>query len=262
MRWRFIRISHNYFLEGFNSMRNHVRKTALRSTAAVSSLLVIAVALANPASAHMGITANGATLTAGKGATIFLRPGHGCMGQATNTITVTIPDGVTGVKPQQKAGWVTSTTPTTVSWTGGALPDDQFDDFGIKLTFPALSAGVKSAPVYFKAVQVCDAEITVTRSDKNATVTGTIPAYAGKKVALFVDQIPLTKNDVTVGSDGKFSVTTTSTKIKEGSDVIAKIAGRQIANSIPGQDAWVQIPVAGSTASLSSPAPSLTILAP
>jgi len=243
-------------------MLTNFRKTALRSTAAASSLLIAAVALANPASAHMGIEAHGATLTAGKGATVFLRPGHGCMGQATNTITVTIPDGVTGVKPQQKAGWVTSTTPTTVSWTGGALPDDQFDDFGIKLTFPALPAGVKSAPVYFKAVQVCDAEITVTRNGKNATVIGTIPAYAGKKVALFVDQIPLTKNDVTVGSGGKFSVTTTSAKIKESSDVIAKVDGRQVANSMAGQEAWVEVPVAGSTASLSSPAPSLTILAP
>ena len=52
-------------------MRTNFRKTALRSTAAASSLLIAAVALANPASAHMGITANGATLTAGKGATIF-----------------------------------------------------------------------------------------------------------------------------------------------------------------------------------------------
>jgi len=75
-------------------------------------------------------------------------------------------------------------------------------------------------------------------------------------------QIPLTKHDVTVGSSGKFSVTTTSAKIKEGSDVIAKVDGRQVANSMAGQEAWVEVPVAGSTASLSSPAPSLTILAP
>ena len=243
-------------------MRTHFRKTALRSAAGASSLLIAAVALANPASAHMGIEAHGATLTAGKGATIFLRPGHGCMGQATNTLTVTIPDGVTGVKPQQKAGWVTSTSPTTVSWTGGALPDDQFDDFGIKLTFPALPAGVKSAPVYFKAVQVCDAEISVARSGKNATITGALPAYAGKKVALFVDDIPLTKHDVTIGADGKFTVSTTAVKVKEGTEIVAKIDGRQVGNSIAGQEAWIQIPVAGSTSSLASPAPSLTILAP
>ena len=149
-------------------MRNNVRTTAIRSIAVTGALIAGAVVLANPASAHMGVDTHGATLTAGKGATIFLRPGHGCMGDATNTITVTIPDGVTGVKPQQKAGWVTTSTPTTVSWSGGALPDDQFDDFGIKLTFPKLPAGQTSGPVYFQTVQVCDAEIKVTKSGKDA----------------------------------------------------------------------------------------------
>ena len=242
-------------------MHNKIRKTVVRSCAVTGALAIGVVMLANPASAHMGVDVHGATMTAGKGATIFLRPGHGCDGDATNTITVEIPTGVTGVKPQQKAGWNTTFDGKTITWSGGALPDSQFDDFGIKLTWPKLVDGVKSQAIYFKTVQICNPEITVTTKGKEVTITGEIPSYAGKKVALFVNDIPLTKNDVTVGANGSFTVKTTATKVPVGSDVEAKINGVLIGNSVAGQDAWIEIPVAGSAAPLSSPAPSVTITA-
>ncbi len=147
----------------------------------------IAIAGAPSASAHMGVDLHGATPTAGSGSTIFLRPGHGCDGDATNALTVTMPDGVTGAKAQQKAGWNVTSDGKTMTWSGGALPDDPFDDFGIKLTWPKLADGVTSQKFYFRSVQTCDAEIEVARSGKAATVTGNLPAYAGEKVALFVD---------------------------------------------------------------------------
>ncbi len=239
--------------------------TSRRSLAgAATGLLLtgaIAVAGAPSASAHMGIDLHGATPTAGSGSTIFLRPGHGCDGDATNAMTVTIPDGVTGAKAQQKPGWTVTSDGKTITWSGGALPDDQFDDFGIKLTWPKLADGVTSQKFYFTSVQTCDAEISVTRSGKGATVTGNLPAYAGEKVALFVDGIPLTVRDVTIGADGTFIVKTTSAKVPEGSDVTALRNGRLVGNSIAGTDAWVEIPAAGSTASLASPAPSVTVVA-
>lgn len=239
--------------------------TSRRSLAgAAAGLLLtgaIAVAGAPSASAHMGVDLHGATPTAGSGSTIFLRPGHGCDGDATNAMTVTIPDGVTGAKAQQKPGWTVTSDGKTITWSGGALPDDQFDDFGIKLTWPKLADGITSQKFYFKSVQTCDAEISVARSGKAATVTGNLPAYAGEKVALFVDGIPLTMRDVTIGADGTFTVKTTSAKVPEGSDVTALRNGRLVGNSIAGTDAWVEIPAAGSTASLASPAPSVTVVA-
>ena len=239
--------------------------TSRRSIAgAATGLLLtgaIAVAGAPSASAHMGVDLHGATPTAGSGSTIFLRPGHGCDGDATNAMTVTIPDGVTGAKAQQKPGWTVTSDGKTITWSGGALPDDQFDDFGIKLTWPKLADGITSQKFYFKSVQTCDAEISVARSGKAATVTGNLPAYAGEKVALFVDGIPLTMRDVTIGADGTFTVKTTSAKVPEGSDVTALRNGRLVGNSIAGTDAWVEIPAAGSTASLASPAPSVTVVA-
>ena len=243
----------------------HAFLTSRRSLAGTATGLLltgaIAVAGAPSASAHLGVDLHGATPTAGSGSTIFLRPGHGCDGDATNALTVTIPDGVTGAKAQQKAGWNVTSDGRTISWSGGALPDDQFDDFGIKLTWPKLADGVTSQKFYFKAVQTCDAEIEVARSGKAATVTGNLPTHAGEKVALFVDGIPLTVRDVTIGADGMFTVKTTSAKVPEGSDVTALLNGRLIGNSIAGTDAWVEIPAAGSTASLASPAPSVTVIA-
>ena len=161
----------------------HAFTTSRRTLAgAATGLLLtgaIAVAIAPGASAHMGVDLHGATPTAGSGSTIFLRPGHGCDGDSTNSMTVTIPDGVTNAKAQQKAGWKVTSDGKTITWSGGALPDDQFDDFGIKLTWPKLAASILAAsssscfsmPASSRPTLVAKAGLH-TRSDKP-------PAYWG-----------------------------------------------------------------------------------
>jgi uncharacterized protein YcnI len=245
-------------------MRNSFisQRRALLAGAGIAAGVAVFVAGTGVASAHMGVDLHGATPTAGSGSTIFLRPGHGCDGDATNAITVNIPAGVTNVKAQQKAGWKITASPTQITWSGGNLPDDQFDDFGLKLTWPSLPAGVTSQKFYFQAVQTCNAELKVTRTGADATVTGRLPEYAGQKAALFVDGIPLTIHDVLIGADGTFSVATKAAKVPEGADVVAKVNGRQVGNSKAGVDAWLDIPAAGSTAALAMPAPSVTVVAP
>lgn len=242
--------------------RSLSRRHALRAGAAIATGACVLAAGTGVASAHMGIDLNGATPTGGSGSTIYLRPGHGCDGDATNALTVNIPAGVTGVKAQQKAGWKVTATPTQITWSGGNLPDDQFDVFGLRLTWPKLDAGEASRKVYFQAVQTCNAELKVTRTGTQATITGKLPQYAGQKAALFVDQTPLTIHDVVIGQDGAFSVTTAAAKLPDGTDVIAKVNGRQVGNSLPGVDAWLEIPAAGSTATLAMPAPVVTVVAP
>jgi len=44
----------------------------------------------------MGVDLHGATPTAGSGSPILVRPGHGCDGDATNALTVIMPDGEQG----------------------------------------------------------------------------------------------------------------------------------------------------------------------
>lgn len=239
------------------------RRVRLRALVAVSAAGAAVVTATGVASAHMGIELRGSTPTAGSGSTISFRPGHGCDGDATNAITVTLPGGISpaSAKAQPKAGWTLSRSGNTVTWSGGALPDDQFDEFGLRVTWPTLPAGVASQRFYFKTVQTCDAEISVTRSGTNATVRGSLPGYSGGKVALFVDDIPLTIHPVDVDENGRFTVRTTAAKVPVGADVTARIGDRTVGNSIAGSEAWVQIPDAGSTATLASPAPYVTVVA-
>jgi hypothetical protein len=186
------------------------RAQALLAAGALTATSVITVVGASSASAHMGVELRGSTPTAGSSSTILFRPGHGCDGDATNALSIEIPAGVTGVKAQPKAGWKLSTSNNgnTITWSGGNLPDDQIDEFGIRMTWPKAAAGSAAQKYYFKAVQTCNAELKVATKGANATITGFLPAFAGQKVALFVGDTPLTVRDVTVGADGKFSVST------------------------------------------------------
>ena len=95
---------------------------------------------------------------------------HGCKESPTVRIRVRMPDGVTNVKPQPKPGWklevtrVKSTKPidaghgqtvtetvSEVSWSGGELPNDHFEEFAIMMKLPERPG----ATLYFPVVQDC-----------------------------------------------------------------------------------------------------------
>jgi copper(I)-binding protein/uncharacterized protein YcnI len=85
-----------------------------------------------------------------------LRVGHGCgAGKPTTAIRVTIPDGISNASAQPKPGWeikvettklekpidaghgrMTDTVVSAISWSGGSLPNEQFDEFGLVLKLP------------------------------------------------------------------------------------------------------------------------------
>jgi uncharacterized protein YcnI len=107
--------------------------------------VALTAALTGQASAHVSIEPTEAPAESTfKG---VLKVGHGCDGAATTSIRVQIPDGVIAVKPMPKPGWELSTkvepysapvknydqTLTAgvreISWTGGQLPDDWYDEF-------------------------------------------------------------------------------------------------------------------------------------
>jgi len=110
---------------------------------------------------------------------VFTVP-HGCEGSPTVRIRVRIPDGVTSVKPQARAGWKLATvksklaTPidnghggkitegvTEVSWSGGPLPDDQFEEFKIQMKLPEINTQTSTdATLYFPVVQECAKGVT------------------------------------------------------------------------------------------------------
>ena len=129
------------------------------------SLAAAAVLLSTSAFAHASITpknaADGATVK------VAIAIPHGCDGAPTDKVTVAIPEGFVSAKPQVKAGWQITVDkadyaksyevhgePVTngavsVTWSGGSVPDDQFDEF-------VLQGSVSSeAPLAFVTTQYC-----------------------------------------------------------------------------------------------------------
>jgi uncharacterized protein YcnI len=96
---------------------------------------------------------------------------HGCEGKPTIAVRVQIPEGVIAVKPMPKAGWTLEKvrgayaksydyhgTPMTegvkeIVWSGGSLPDDEYDEFVLRGT---LAGDFKVGEMlYFPIVQEC-----------------------------------------------------------------------------------------------------------
>lgn len=136
----------------------------------VRAALAASLMLATTASfAHITLEVQQATL--GGGYKAILRVPHGCAGSATTSIRVKVPEGFISAKPMPKAGWTLDivTGPyaqayeqfgsqvtegaTEIVWSGGNLPDNQYDEFVIRGTIAgSLEAGSK---LYFPIIQTC-----------------------------------------------------------------------------------------------------------
>jgi uncharacterized protein YcnI len=129
------------------------------------------VAAASPAFAHITLEVGEAPV--GSTYKAVLRVPHGCAGSATTAIKVQIPEGMISVKPMPKAGWTLETSKGAyaksyelygskvtegvkeITWSGGSLPDEFYDEFVFRGTFAGdLQAGT---PIYFPTVQTCAA---------------------------------------------------------------------------------------------------------
>ncbi|KQT57652.1 copper resistance protein CopZ [Methylobacterium sp. Leaf456] len=140
-----------------------------RPRAALPAALVVLPLLASAASAHAVLERKEASPNAAYRGVVQIM--HGCDGRPTTRISVTIPEGVTGAKPMPKPGWTLATTRsayakpypsfhgtvtegvTTITWSGGSLPDDQVDEF----TFLARVSDdfAPGATIYFPVEQDC-----------------------------------------------------------------------------------------------------------
>ena len=90
---------------------------------------------------------------------------HGCGGSPTVAVKITLPSGLSDVKPEHKAGWKitvkrykfsgpgpqTLGSPEEIEWRGGPLPDDEFETFDILMMLPP---GPET--LYFPTVQTCE----------------------------------------------------------------------------------------------------------
>jgi len=135
-----------------------------------AGLLASAMTMMHAVSAH--VTLETTQAAAGSYYKTVLRVPHGCSGSATVKLRVQIPEGMIAVKPQPKPGWQLSMTHgdyartyhlhgaritsgvREVAWTGGPLPDDQFDEFALMVYLAEDLA--EEGRVYLPVVQECE----------------------------------------------------------------------------------------------------------
>eukprot|EP01032_Pedospumella_encystans_P023293 gene23294-26366_t len=149
------------------------------------------------AQAH--VTLEQATGQASSYQKLTFRVGHGCDGSPTKAITVILPESVTGAKPMPKPGWKIDTVQgklsvpveshgrkiTTavreVTWRGGPLADEHFDEFTVQAKLPA-----EPGKLYFKIVQECV---------KGSMAWDELPGEAGVKVLAPAPKAPPTSTE-------------------------------------------------------------------
>jgi periplasmic copper chaperone A len=135
----------------------------------LAAILIGSTLFATSSFAHVTLAVKEAAVGADYKAT-FQVP-HGCKGSATVELSVEIPSGLLAVKPQPKPGWKieiltgaydkpyhhyrseVSDGVKSVTWSGGDLPDDYYDEF---VLVGYLDNGLQPGSwLYFPTVQTC-----------------------------------------------------------------------------------------------------------
>jgi uncharacterized protein YcnI len=120
----------------------------------LGALTVVVLGVASPASAHVEPSIGEAP--AGSFQTFTLYVGHGCEDDSPTTkLEVQMPEGVEEVTPQFLPGWEASVDDSdglVVTWEGGPLPHDQYQQFGLSLVLPDTPGELAEFP----AIQTCE----------------------------------------------------------------------------------------------------------
>lgn len=132
--------------------------------------LTLALAALLPVQAGAHVTLERDQAPSGSYYKAVLQVPHGCKGSPTLVVRVRLPEGVINAKPQPKPGWTLKITRTRlaqpidighgnvatervseIAWSGGPLPDDQFDEFRIVMKLPDRP----DTMLYLPVVQEC-----------------------------------------------------------------------------------------------------------
>jgi copper(I)-binding protein len=160
------------------------------------------LAAAGPALAH--VTLDTTQAPAGASYKGVARVPHGCNGQPTTTLRIAIPAGLLDVKPMAKSGWTIRVEQqkyakpfvlngkeilagvSEIVWSGGSLPDDQFDDF---VFMGRIARELEGRTIAFPVVQECG----------SASVRWTDVAKPGEEEAALASPAPTVKVGAAAG---------------------------------------------------------------
>jgi uncharacterized protein YcnI len=126
--------------------------------------MALGLLCAGPASAHVSLENQQAPANSIYRATF--RVPHGCEAAPTTRFIVRLPEGVTQARPMPKPGWTLRITyrgdapsghgaiadASEIVWEGGSLPNEQYDEFVIRLRLPDRPGEL----LYIPAVQECE----------------------------------------------------------------------------------------------------------
>lgn len=137
--------------------------------ATTCNLIALVSLLAGTSIAQAHVVAEPQDVQADTYQKLSFRITHGCEGSPTKAVTINIPEALHGAKPMPKAGWtigmeikplaqpynahgkLIKEEVRTVTWTGGPLPNEYFDEFAIQVRVGA-EIGQMAIPV----TQLCE----------------------------------------------------------------------------------------------------------
>ena len=132
------------------------------------TLIGLSLGITCAPSAFAHVVFNADTAKAGDFHTAQMRITHGCGGNPTTSITVTIPEGVTRVTPRALTGWTVEIemrklgtpvmlhgfeedeTVESLTWSGGSFPDHAYEQFEFRMMTPKAEGQVLRFPVHQK----------------------------------------------------------------------------------------------------------------
>ncbi len=136
----------------------------------VKKSLLAACCCLSASAAHAHVVFDSQTAKAGEFHVAGLRIFHGCDGSPTNTVRLSIPDGVTRVRPRELEGWTVAVemktletpimlhgfevteTVDAVVWSGGSIQDFAYQEFETHMMMPDAAGDALS----FAVTQLCD----------------------------------------------------------------------------------------------------------
>jgi uncharacterized protein YcnI len=121
------------------------------------AILFTLLSAASPSSAH--VTLADPSAPAGSTQVERFRVGHGCSGSPTTALRIEFPQGIVSAKPQPKPGWIVDIEHvgervSAITWKGGALASDMFEDFVVLIKLPA-----EPGTLLFPATQTCESGV-------------------------------------------------------------------------------------------------------
>lgn len=155
-----------------------------RRLAVAAAVLLLCLVPAAPAAAHVLIETvepNGDGTS-----TLTFTFDHGCDGEPTDALEVTMPDGVEAVAAGQPDGWTAEVAPESVRWTGEPVADGDRAEF----TLDVRVTGTVGHPFSFPTEQECAGSGSYQWTDADPSAEHPAPTFVATAATL--TEVPAT----------------------------------------------------------------------